>query len=1219
MACRISWSLAGLACGLFSAGAFAQAPFDRPPPFAGAVIAAKGGEELQFRAEANWRDVVIKQNVLGGDTIRTNAIGAIALLFQDRTQVRVGRNTTLTVKDVARGPNDETLLDMPQGSIFARAARGGSGVIVNTPSAAAAVRGTDWSLAVDGKRTSLVVLEGEVTLSNYKGTVTVRRGEGAEARLGEAPRKIILVDVEGREQFLLYKELRSAFSDLSITNLDTRAARAARARIFAMPEATRTVDDWLLLAESGLAYDGAKAAGRAAAEARRKPLTSRQEVRVTLVEAAIAGDAGRWREAAELYDRAARGVDPSRRSAALYGAWFARSLDAPGKAIPPPKSAGADVTSILARSTAASFIEGQIRALDIVREGLKRFPRDVSLLGAEASLLIELGRRDEARETIERARKIDPDDPSVLTSSASFRSSVQGDLDGALADLERARATAPGSTAILNELAIVQSQRNAMREAEAAYKEAIGLDPNNPALRSNYARFLIDVNRLERAEAQIAEAERLSPGSYPTLAARGRLQLKRGDTEGGLETLLAAAAANPTYGESLIGSAIAAYQTGDEVEAEQALDNADRFDDEDPTTPLIRSAIATDAYRADQALVNAREAFRRRLARGGYYSTLDANRQSGSIVGQALRGLQLNEWGRYYGDRVYDAFSATSYYDQSFAGGVDPFGQSFSLRAPEDVGGGLTGLSTEVQGLLLDPLSAASPERRNTLEYRPFYETAVEGGVIRRDGRAGFSAAATAQGTLMEPVPVSASISASYDRPNSDRPNDRDDLRGVIAFVGAQPTAYDNVLAFQTYVNTKTGARGLDAAPNLIDGATSELSNTGFGWTHTIGERNVVQAMIVGGVAEFAQNSTALFNIGSPNDPVEFGTRIKTRQRDLVGAASHLVGFGDVTLRYGAEGSVGDRRLRFDIIDQATGEVGENPDRGDAHSARGYADAIWDVSRAFKIQGGLYGTRIEETSRVGFLTAVDVNRVDFRLGAAWEPTRGHWLRAAYREDTRMPSEFTLAPQPTVGILPNDLPQSIGDRVRTLALKWDAEWSARFFTTVDYQRQRASAVSVGIPESLSAFSTGKSDIDRLGGAANLWLGHGVGVFASYARQWSETEFPGFDNAPPFRDDVPYLARSVSRVGATWVSPAMLRLTAAQTFVGSRRGQRGTAFGPIYNRLDGFSTTDVQASWELFDRRLVLNAQALNIFDRRFPISPGLAGPGRILQASARVRF
>lgn len=146
-------------------------PVARNATAAGAVIARKFGEEVRFVDVTNWRIVDLQQNLVAGDVLRTNATGQLAVLFSDRTQVRLARNTSLLVKSMNRGAGEaDTALELQSGTIWARAERGGSGVDVVTPAATAAIRGTDWTLSVDaGGKTSLIVLEGLVELRNAQG------------------------------------------------------------------------------------------------------------------------------------------------------------------------------------------------------------------------------------------------------------------------------------------------------------------------------------------------------------------------------------------------------------------------------------------------------------------------------------------------------------------------------------------------------------------------------------------------------------------------------------------------------------------------------------------------------------------------------------------------------------------------------------------------------------------------------------------------------------------------------------------------------------------------------------------------------------------------------------------------------------------------------------------------------------------------------------------
>ena len=133
----------GSALALSFASALAQSPVPRPIPVAGSIVAAKGGEELRFVREEAWRSVELRQDLIGGDALRTGAIGNLAILFADQTQIRVGRNSSLVVNAVAARQDGRTELELQAGNVWARANRGGSGVDVKTPAAVAAIRGTD--------------------------------------------------------------------------------------------------------------------------------------------------------------------------------------------------------------------------------------------------------------------------------------------------------------------------------------------------------------------------------------------------------------------------------------------------------------------------------------------------------------------------------------------------------------------------------------------------------------------------------------------------------------------------------------------------------------------------------------------------------------------------------------------------------------------------------------------------------------------------------------------------------------------------------------------------------------------------------------------------------------------------------------------------------------------------------------------------------------------
>ena len=196
---------------------------------AGSVIQRKSGEEVLFIDLPPWRSVDLNQDLLPGDILRTNAEGHLAILFADNTQIRVARNSTLVIKQL--GDAADTVLGLEAGEIWVRAERGGEGLTVETPAAAAAVRGTEWSLRVDGAKTSMIVLEGTVELANSQGSVSVQRGEGAVAYIGQAPTKTVIVDPDDREQMLFYLSVRNAFNFMPASPLSSPEMRRQRSRI----------------------------------------------------------------------------------------------------------------------------------------------------------------------------------------------------------------------------------------------------------------------------------------------------------------------------------------------------------------------------------------------------------------------------------------------------------------------------------------------------------------------------------------------------------------------------------------------------------------------------------------------------------------------------------------------------------------------------------------------------------------------------------------------------------------------------------------------------------------------------------------------------------------------------------------------------------------------------------------------------------------------------
>jgi len=1213
----MKYASVGVALGALYLAMPAKAdPLPRPSPAAGSVIARKSGEEVRFVDISSWRYVDLKQDLLSGDVLRTNATGQLAVLFSDRTQVRLGRNTSLLVKQM--GGSGDTGLELQSGTIWARAERGGQGVVIDTPAAAAAIRGTDWTMTVgaDGK-TSLIVLEGLVELSNAYGSVKVAQGEGAVAAIGKAPSKIIIAKPKDREQMLFNLSLRTAFQWMSATPLIVPQMRTERRRIEAEETDARSAEDWLSLSEIYLALDGQQKAKAALEEARTRGLSGSQTARADLIEALIAGSENRYRDAAALFERAKPRLDAKRGAIAAYGGYFSRSLADPNRVEQPPNVANSSY-AVMAKAWTAGFRQDLPAALATIKEGERVIQNDPTLPGARALVGLLLADEKEIVEGFEQALAIDPEDPTGLEARANYKLYILNDRQGALDDLNRALKTAPGSSSIWNVIGLVQSDRDANRDAEAAYKKAIELDPLDPVSHANLAFLYIIEMRMAEAKREIDEALKVDPSFDLALVARGQYYLQSGEVDKAVEDLLAGSTANPGYSQAQLLLAAARYEKGDRVPAAQALDNAARLDPNDPIVAAARTSIAIDDYDADGAIRNAQEFLRLGRARGGDFRAISANQNAGSVLNDAFRLQGLDAWGQYYGDVVFNPFIGTSYLDQSVHGSVNPFANSFLYggNGTDYVQNG-SSYSSYIQALMLDPHMLANSERKLTLFRSPFVETSLGGGFNTSGGDTRGTAEGQIQGYSNAPFPISFRANAQWEPTpiSGSFPNDVGSYDGqtkIISangYITATPTPDDRVLFYANHSTNDflQNTALFDAGPppstlliNRDDNTTATAA--GLGWSHTIEHRNILNAAVFYS-DEHADTATAFKNsLGSVSLTDE------SSQRTYVAAVNHIVGNDDLTWRYGFEGGWADVRFQQEINGAPFYESADRYDIGKA-----YVDVLHEMNSDLKAEYALFGTYIDGKN-------IDVNRLEPRAGLAWTPIEGHWLRAAYMRESYDFSAPTLSPVGVVGIQPNAYGIGIDGYADTIALRWDAEWSDRFFTAVDFQHQDLHEVSIAFPQTSplpyisggaigTAFQTKEGRIDRASLTANLALGHGFGLSATVARTDSEDEDPA---SRTFGDSLPFVPETSGQMAMTWVNQANIKGMIAANYVGKRDTGLKTT-------LDGYWTVDANLTWEPFDKRFALELAAFNLLDEEFDVSPGTPGWGRSFKGSLKVRF
>lgn len=191
------------------------------------VVSVQGQGEARVDESAAWRPATAKQELPALSFVRTGAYSRMGLLFRDNTQVRLAEKTVMQIKAAPAGAGARTVVRLEQGRSWSQTNRTPSNLYFETPSATAAIRGTDWEIEVfEGGRSQLTVLSGEVEFFNDFGRVIVGRNEAAQAIPGQAPVKILIANPRDRVQWV------TAYSIDPSRHIDSTAAGAEeRARL----------------------------------------------------------------------------------------------------------------------------------------------------------------------------------------------------------------------------------------------------------------------------------------------------------------------------------------------------------------------------------------------------------------------------------------------------------------------------------------------------------------------------------------------------------------------------------------------------------------------------------------------------------------------------------------------------------------------------------------------------------------------------------------------------------------------------------------------------------------------------------------------------------------------------------------------------------------------------------------------------------------------------
>jgi Tfp pilus assembly protein PilF len=168
------------------------------------ILEIRGKVDIQRSGATAWDPAYTNQVLKPGDRGSTREHSHVVIQLSDRSVLRFGERSQFQIQSPA-DKTDTVWMHLRQGLGYFFSRDTPEKLRLNSPTAAAAVRGTELVISVDAAgRTSLVLLEGEAELSNDRGTAHLASGEEGTVEPDRPPAKTSVGDTANVIQWLLY-------------------------------------------------------------------------------------------------------------------------------------------------------------------------------------------------------------------------------------------------------------------------------------------------------------------------------------------------------------------------------------------------------------------------------------------------------------------------------------------------------------------------------------------------------------------------------------------------------------------------------------------------------------------------------------------------------------------------------------------------------------------------------------------------------------------------------------------------------------------------------------------------------------------------------------------------------------------------------------------------------------------------------------------------------
>ncbi|MEM6536442.1 MAG: FecR domain-containing protein [Pseudomonadota bacterium] len=1163
--------------------AFAQLIENREIDPQGEIISAKGDEELLPVGDPDWRKAILAQILGNGDELRTGPFGGLGLAFNDRTQMRIHANTRIRIDAPLSNASEPRRFDLRFGKIWSRASSPDKELLIRTPSANAAIRGTDWYLETfESGGTRLVVFDGSVEFFNDSGRVVVPPGRSAFADVGTAPVLEAIVEQKDKPRWVIQPTididalleeklpddrkgaLRSIVTSLSTNDLVTaRDALATYQEEYSVDKYSQT-----LLAFTDLYSGRLEDAESSISLAERLAPGWIVPVLLRAQYALLADDDA-------LFDKATAAaiqLDPQSSAAWL---WRATYLALSGYASPAEISLALDkAVSASAKSPYPLVARGDFRlaegkpnaALVDYDTALEIDPANVAALTGRSYALIISERLNQAGETIGRIGD-DAQRRADVLSMKTVAALIRGDSDTAetlSGQVIAANPGRPGAT-ILNGIATWQAgERTA---AQKIVDNAIRLDPNEPFIPLVGSIMAQDTFQASRAIELARQANAASRRSREA----GRIALPASQ-EGRLD----------------IGSAYRNLNLSEQGEYYSSLSRSSF----NPNSAFAYGLIYPDeAARASSVLtgllldplsVSFPPRFSQfyRSARSDWVADLDFTATTNGAVEARSRFNAQGLTRRFGAPLSYSGTVSVETADQE-----EMNDDARSVSGSFSLGTRINGSHALLGRVSVDYSDNELPGSFSEIEFDDKESNLSIVGDVGYTYSSGYDAVwfarlfgghidvdfenPSAFGTTLDPLSFSLATS--------------------LGLRTATELAADGI--FDTALSLPN-APILAVAPPMAFPATNQVA---------------------GGLLALTDDLDPVFDISTEIDVFSFQTR-------------HARAFANIETSIGLEyGRISSEQSSTEIANAIIGAGalidfrGDEPvvstfDLGEAtplllrtrsriEALSGHVQGRWQVNDSFEIDAGVFPVVTWRTADAanGESSTDETFSLDPRLGVAWRSGRTQARLGAQRSRPSVTGD-TIAPLGVVGLLPARDPLITISQSDSLLFRVEHEATDSVFLSLLVSAEDLENISAGLSgqrTGVSAFfiEEGRKIETRAGLDINLPTGIGAGLSYSY------TESSIRDGSENDGAVLPLIPHHQGSVTITYVGPSFYRVEATAQYTGRRFLDAANSI-----ELDEAVVLSASIAKETLDRRWQGRANVQAVLSDDNPLAPGLSGGG-----------